>query len=100
MIQIFSAFAIVGLRNSIDILLATFTKGDIEYWLDELETRGTKEWVFIALKPLISCVYCMSSFWGTLFYFGLSLRLYGYVDLIMWIPSLLITAGIVKWIEK
>lgn len=99
MIQLLSAFAIVGLRNSVDLLLATFTKGDIEYHLDVLESVGAREWVFTALKPLISCVYCMVSVWGTIFYFTFSLIL-GDVNYLMWLPSLLVIAGLIKWIEK
>ena len=99
MIQLLSAFAIVGLRNSIDLLLHSFTKGDIEYWLDELESNNAPKWVFHLLKPLISCVYCMASFWGTIFYFTFS-AIIGQIDFILWLPSLLVIAGIIKWIEK
>lgn len=100
MIILLSAFAIVGLRNSVDLLLHSFTKGDIEYWLDELESVGANEWVFKMLKPLISCVYCMASVWGSFFYFTFSLGINGYVDWFMWLPSILVIAGLVKWIEK
>jgi len=101
MIVLLSAFAIVGLRNSVDLLLASFTNGDIEYWLDYLESIGTPEWVFKALKPLISCVYCMSSIWGTFFYFTFAaiqgIQVWHYWA---WLPSLFVIAGLVKWIEK
>ena len=100
MIILLSAFAIVGLRNSVDLLLHSFTKGDIEYWLDELESVDANKWVFKVLKPLISCVYCMASVWGSFFYFVFSLKLNNSIDWFMWLPSILVIAGLVKWIEK
>lgn len=100
MIIILSAFAIVGLRNSVDLLLHSFTKGDIEYWLDELESVDAPKWLFKALKPLISCVYCMASVWGSFFYFVFSLGLNNSIDWFMWLPSILVIAGLIKWIEK
>jgi hypothetical protein len=99
-IILLSAFAIVGLRNSVDLLLHSFTKGDIEYWLDELESVGANEWIFKVLKPLISCVYCMASVWGSFFYFLFSLDLNNSIDWFMWLPSILVIAGLIKWIEK
>jgi len=89
-VVLLSALSIIGLQNSVDQLLKSFTKGGIEYHLDALEFNAP-DWVFHVLKPLISCVYCMSSFWGTIFYFVWSFIEGGGV--IGWIPSIFATAG-------
>ena len=89
-VVILSALSIIGLQNSVDQLLKTFTKGGIEYHLDALEFHAP-EWVFYVLKPLISCIYCMSSFWGTIFYFTWSFIEGGGV--LGWIPSIFAIAG-------
>ncbi len=95
MIQLLSAFAIVGLHNSVDLLLYHFTGNDLEVYYDRL---AESKWQTI-LKPVIFCVYCMASFWGTIFYFTFS-AIIGQIDFILWLPSLLVIAGIIKWIEK
>jgi hypothetical protein len=90
-VAILSALSIIGLQSSVDQLLKTFTKGGIEYHLDLLETKGVRDWIFKALKPLISCIYCMSSVWGTIFYFTWSF-IYG-GGVLGWIPSIFAIAG-------
>jgi hypothetical protein len=95
MIQLLSAFAIVGLHNSVDLLLYHFTGNDLDVYYDRL---AESKWQSV-LKPVIFCVYCMASFWGTIFYFTFS-AIIGQIDFILWLPSLLVIAGIIKWIEK
>jgi len=95
MIQLLSAFAIVGLHNSVDLLLYHFTGNDLDVYYDRL---AESKWQTI-LKPVVFCVYCMASFWGTIFYFTFS-AIIGQIDFILWLPSLLVIAGIIKWIEK
>lgn len=95
MIQLLSAFAIIGLHNSVDLLLHHFTGKDLDVYYDQLEGSI---WQTI-LKPVIFCVYCMASFWGTIFYFTFS-AIMGQVDFVLWLPSLLVIAGLIKWIEK
>ena len=95
MIQLLSAFAIVGLHNSVDLLLYHFTGNDLDVYYDRL---AESKWQTI-LKPVIFCVYCMASFWGTIFYFTFS-AIIGQIDFVLWLPSLLVIAGIIKWIEK
>jgi len=95
MIQLLSAFAIVGLHNSVDLLLYHFTGNDLDVYYDRL---AESKWQSI-LKPVIFCVYCMASFWGTIFYFTFS-AIIGQIDFVLWLPSLLVIAGIIKWIEK
>ena len=90
-VVILSELSIIGLQNSVDQLLKSFTKGGIEYHLDVLESRGAREWMFHVIKPLISCIYCMSSVWGTVFYFTWSF-LYG-GGVLGWIPSIFAIAG-------
>lgn len=95
MIQLLSAFAIVGLHNSVDLLLYHFTGNDLEVYYDRL---AESKWQTI-LKPVIFCTYCMASIWGTIFYFTFS-AIIGQIDFVLWLPSLLVIAGIIKWIEK
>lgn len=95
MIQLLSAFAIVGLHNSVDLLLYHFTGNDLDVYYDRL---AESKWQSV-LKPVIFCVYCMASFWGTIFYFTFS-AIIGQIDFVLWLPSLLVIAGIIKWIEK
>jgi len=97
MIQLLSAFAIVGLHNSVDLLLYHFTGKDLDVYYDQLEGSV---WQTI-LKPVIFCVYCMASVMGTVFYFTFaSLRGLCENDFYLWIPSLFVISGLIKWIEK
>jgi len=96
-VVILSALSIIGLQSSVDQLLKTFTKGGIEYHLDTLEFK-VHDWVFIALKPLISCIYCMSSVWGTIFYFTWSFIEGGGV--LGWIPSIFAIAGTIHVLKS
>ena len=95
-VVILSALAIIGLQNSVDLLLKTFTDGGIEYHLDLLSFKAPT-WVFHVLKPLISCVYCMCSFWGTIFYFTFSFIEGG--GIIGWLPSIFAIAGLIHVIH-
>ena len=97
MIQLLTAFAIVGLHNSVDLLLYSFTGNDLDVYYDRLEGSFWQ----LALKPVIFCVYCMASFWGTIFYFTFAIArgLENY-DFMLWLPSLLVIAGLIKFIEK
>ena len=97
MIQLLSAFAIVGLHNSIDLLLYYFTDKELSVYYDQLEGSVWQ----VILKPIIFCVYCMASVMGTFFYFTFaSLRGLEEFDFYLWIPSLFVIAGLIKWIEK
>jgi len=95
-VVILSALSIIGLQNSVDQLLQTFTKGGIEYHLDAIAFKAPS-WVFHVLKPLISCVYCMASVWGTIFYFTWSF-IYG-GGVLGWIPSIFAIAGLIYLIK-
>ena len=64
MIEIYTAFAIIGLHRSVDMILWSFTgNGLSEYW-DMMERVTFRN----VLKPVIFCVYCMPSIWGTIAY--------------------------------
>ncbi len=82
-IILLSALSIIGLNRSVDLLLHTFTGKDLDIYFDMMEGKWYQKWS----KPLMTCVYCMASVWGTIFYF-----VYG-GSLLYWIPSILAIAG-------
>jgi len=67
-IVILSALSIIGLNRSVDMLLETFTGKGLDVYFDMWEDKWFQKWT----KPLITCVYCMASVWGTIFYFAWS----------------------------
>lgn len=82
---ILSALSIIGINRSVDMLLYTFTGNGLDEYFDMMQGKWFQKWS----KPLMTCVYCMASFWGTIF-------------LIVWscfdgwwlfIPSILAVAG-------
>ena len=86
-VVILSALSIIGLQNSVDLLLETFTGKDLGVYWDMLEDKKYRDW----LKPIIFCSYCMASVWGTIFYFIWSF-IYG-GGVLGWIPSIFAIAG-------
>lgn len=93
-VVLLSALAIIGLHHSVDLLLDTFTGKDLNVYWDMLEGKRYRKW----LKPIIFCVYCMASFWGTIFYFVFSFIEGGGV--VGWIPSIFAIAGTIHVLEK
>lgn len=88
-----SALSIIGLHHSVDLLLYSFTSKDLNVLWDMLEGKKWRN----ALKPVIFCVYCMPSIWGTIFYFWYSF-IYG-GGVVGWIPSILAMAAIIHILE-
>jgi len=88
-VVILSALSIIGLNRSVDMLLQTFTGKDLDVYFDMMEGKWYQKWT----KPFITCVYCMASVWGTIFYFTWSF-LYG-GGVLGWIPSIFAIAGTV-----
>jgi len=58
-----SALSIIGLNRSIDLLLYTFTGNGLDEYFDMLDGKWYQKWS----KPVITCVYCMASIWGSYF---------------------------------
>lgn len=61
---ILSALSIIGLHNSFNMLLDTFTGNDLDAYFDMMDGKWFQKWS----KPLMFCVYCMASIWGVAFY--------------------------------
>lgn len=96
-VVLMSAFSIIGLHRVVDSLLWTyFGNGLNEYW-DMMEGKWYRDF----LKPLMFCSLCMSSVWGTIFYFVYSITFYQFGDdvLFNWLPSLLAIAGVIYFID-
>jgi len=91
-----SALSIIGLHHSVDLLLYSFTGKDLSVYWDMLDAFDSK-WKNV-LKPVIFCVYCMPSIWGTIFYFWWSF-IYG-GGVVGWIPSILAMAAIIHIFER
>ena len=99
-VVLLSALSIIGLHEVVDQLLYTFTGKDLNVYFDMLNNRPKLQ---KALKPVILCTLCMSSIWGTVFYFTYSILVGDYLFGNMhvgWLPSLLAIAGTVEVLER
>lgn len=79
------ALSIIGLYEVVDSLLDNFTGKNLDVYYDILEGKRIQK----ALKPIIFCTLCMSSFWGLTLQFV-------YDSPLMLISNLFAVAGIVR----
>ena len=93
---VLSALSIIGLHNVVDFLVGHFTGKSIHFLIDKWsnDKRRLDRW----LKRIILCPLCMSSVWGTIFYFTFSFFYGGGV--LGWIPSVFAIAGAVTVLNR
>ena len=95
-VVVLSALSIIGLHSAVDLLVGHFTGKSvhsiIDTWADD-EIRWDR-----FMKPIILCPVCMSSVWGTIFYFTYCFFYGGGV--LGWIPSILAIAGLVTILNR
>ena len=61
---IISAFFILGLHSVADFLLGNWFDKDLNYIQQSIDSKILAK----ILKPVIFCIVCMSSFWGSVCY--------------------------------
>lgn len=92
MIELYTALFIIGLNRSVDTVLYSFTGNGLDEYWDMMEGR----WYRNALKPIIFCVYCMSSIWATLSYF----YHFGSRNIIQWAMFVFVVAALIHIINR
>lgn len=99
-IIILCAFSIYGVRAIAYKLYNTFTYKELN-WLGA-EIRRQNKWKYYALMPIIFCRTCMSSFWGSIFFFFWSTREGVPVEdlLIDWPYSVVAITGVVYFMTR
>lgn len=96
---VLSALSIIGLNRSVHMLVETFSgKALDEIIKGALSGHDWKDTLFVLSKPLILCQLCMSSVWGTFFYFTYTFFLGG--GALGWAPSIFAIAGVVYVLTK
>jgi len=95
-VVLLSALSIIGLHNVADALCGNFLGRPLHSIVDSWSTDRVRwdKW----LKPVILCPLCMSSVWGTIFYFTFSFFYGGGV--LEWIPSVFAIAGAVTVLNR
>ena len=95
-VVLLSALSIIGLYNVADTLSGHFLGDSLHRIVDRWSTDRVRwdRW----LKPVILCPICMSSVWGTIFYFTFSFFYGGGV--LGWIPSVFAIAGAVTVLNR
>lgn len=91
-----SALSVYGLGSSIRKIYETFTGNNFNIAVDILKLSDKK--IYYALMPLCLCRTCMSSVWGTVFYFWWGVSMYDLLlmDLLTNLPiSIISIAGVV-----
>jgi len=66
--------------------------------LDDIEPDFSK-WEQFILSPVLFCVYCTASFWGSLAYLGMAASGYGF-SLFEWLICVIATCGLNEIIER
>ena len=78
----------------VGVYMVSRDKGDILFFLNE----GTKHWPKFLRKPLIGCINCMASFWGTIvqiwYYYIMDNMPPFEIAIIVWAIVTVITAGV------
>jgi len=100
-IVILCAFSIYGVRAIVYKLYNTFTYKELN-WLGA-EIRKQNKWKYYALMPIVFCRTCMSSVWGSLFYFFWGSSLKGVLVqslIIEWPVSVISIAGVVYFMTR
>lgn len=92
MIELYTALFIIGLNRSVDMMLHSFTGNGLDEYWDMMEGLSFRN----AFKPLIFCVYCMPSVWGTASY----LYHYSNYGLINWALFVFVVAALVHLIDR
>lgn len=95
-VVLLSALSIIGLNQVVEVLVWDFTGKSIDTIIYSWNTKNIK-WQKV-LKPIILCPLCMSSVWGTIFYFTFSFFYGGGV--LEWIPSVFAIAGAVTVLNR
>lgn len=95
-VVLLSALSIIGLQQVVEVLVWDFTSKSIDTIIYSWNTKNIK-WQKV-LKPVILCPLCMSSVWGTIFYFTFSFFCGGGV--LGWIPSIFAIAGAVTVLNR
>jgi len=96
-----SAFCIYGVRAVIEKLYHTFTYKELNWFGAEI--RRKNRLLYYALMPIIFCRTCMSSFWGSIFFFFWSTHEKGVPieSLLMdWPYSIVAIAGVVYFMTR
>lgn len=95
-VVVLSALSIIGLHEVVEALVWQFTGKSIDTivlsWNND-EIKWDK-----VMKPIILCPLCMSSVWGTIFYFTYCFFCGGGV--LGWIPSIFAIAGTVTVLNR
>ena len=95
-VVLLSALSIIGLHEVVEALVWQFTGRSIDTivlsWSSDDVNWGK------VMKPIILCPLCMSSVWGTIFYFTFSFFYGGGV--LVWIPSIFAIAGTVTVLNR
>ena len=95
-VVLLSALSIIGLHEVVEVLVWQFTGRSIDTivlsWSSDDINWGK------VMKPIILCPLCMSSVWGTIFYFTFSFFYGGGV--LGWIPSIFAIAGTVTVLNR
>jgi len=94
-VVLLSALSIIGLQQVVEVLVWDFTGKSIDTIIYSWNTKNIK-WQKV-LKPVILCPLCMSSVWGTIFYFTFSFFYGGWLG---WIPSIFAIAGAVTVLNR
>lgn len=95
-VVLLSALSIIGLHEVVEVLVWQFTGRSIDTivlsWSSDDINWGK------VMKPIILCPLCMSSVWGTIFYFTFCFFYGGGV--LGWIPSIFAIAGTVTVLNR
>lgn len=95
-VVLLSALSIIGLHEVVEALVWQFTGRSIDTivlsWSSDEINWGK------VMKPIILCPLCMSSVWGTIFYFTFCFFYGGGV--LGWIPSIFAIAGTVTVLNR
>ncbi len=95
-VVLLSALSIIGLHEVVESLVWQFTGRSIDTIIFSWSTEKIR-WDKV-MKPIILCPLCMSSVWGTIFYFTYCFFYGGGV--LGWIPSIFAIAGTVTVLNR
>ena len=95
-VVLLSALSIIGLHEVVEALVWQFTGKSIDTIVLSWSSNEIN-WGKV-MKPIILCPLCMSSVWGTIFYFTFCFFYGGGV--LGWIPSIFAIAGTVTVLNR